>query len=75
MTSLSEEVQYMDCSQHSRPLFLMVSNGLEDQRYVDNVSVILVTEYRLIFDLLVNASNFGVRNTDSNEGYKICAEV
>jgi hypothetical protein len=75
MTALSEEVQYMDCSQHLRPLFLMVSNGLEDRRYLDNVSVIFVTEYRLIFNLLVNVSNFGVRITDSNESYKICVEV
>jgi hypothetical protein len=75
MTSLSEEVQYMDCSQHSRPLFLMLSNSLEDRRYLDNVGVILVTEYRLVFNLLVNVSMFGVRNTDSNECYKICAEV
>lgn len=75
MTSLSQELQYMDCSQHGRPLVLMLSNGLEDRRHLDNVSVILLSEYTLIFNLLVNLNQFNVRYTDSNESNKFCAEV
>lgn len=75
MTSLSQELQYMDCCQHNRPLFLMVSSGLEDRRHLDYVSVIPLSEYTLICNLLVNVINFDVCNTDSNESNQVCAEV
>jgi hypothetical protein len=58
MTSLSKEVQYMDCSQHNRPLFLMISNGLEDRQYLDNVGLVPVSNYTVIFNLLVNTTKF-----------------
>jgi len=75
MTSVSQELHYMDCSQHSRSLFLMVSNGLEDRRHLEYVGAILLSEYELIFNLIVNVNKFNVRNTDPNKSNKICAEV
>jgi len=63
MTSLSQELQYMDCCQHGRPLFLMISNGLEDGRHLDNVGVILLFEYTLMFNLPLNFTKFNVRDT------------
>jgi hypothetical protein len=70
-SSLSQNVQYMDFCQNSRPLFLMVSNDLEDRRYFDNVGVILLYKYTLIFNLLFIDIKFNVLKTDSNERSKL----
>jgi hypothetical protein len=75
MTSLSQAAQYMDCCQHSRQLFLMISSDLEDRRYLDNVGAFILSEYTLIFNLLVNISKFNISNIYSNERNKFCAGV
>jgi hypothetical protein len=41
MTSLSTEVQYMDCCQYNRPLVVVISSGVEDREYFDIVGLIL----------------------------------
>jgi len=75
MTSLSQEMQYVDCCQHGRTLVLMISNGLEDRRHLDNVGVILLSEYTSIFSLPLNVTKCNIRNTHSDERNTICTEV
>jgi hypothetical protein len=59
MTSLSNEAQYMNCCQHNRPLYVMMSYGLEERHTLYKVGLFYLSHYSVImFSDVINKKCF-----------------